>query len=40
MDPRVVAHYAGRVELAHLHPSKREALIARWGQAAARQGPA
>lgn len=37
MDPRVVAHYAGRVELAHLHPSKREALIARWGKVAAAQ---
>lgn len=32
MDKRVIAHYGGRVELAHLHPPAREKLLARWGK--------
>jgi alkane 1-monooxygenase len=31
MDPRVLAHYDGDVTRAHLHPSKREKLIAKYG---------
>jgi alkane 1-monooxygenase len=33
MDPRVVAHYDGDIARAHLHPPKREKLIARYGAA-------
>lgn len=38
MDPKVVAHYGGDVTLANLQPSKREKLIARWGEYASAQG--
>jgi alkane 1-monooxygenase len=31
MDPRVVAHYAGDVTRANLHPPHRQALLARQG---------
>jgi len=33
MDPRVVAHYDGDITRAHLHPPKREKLIAKYGAA-------
>lgn len=32
MDRRVLAHYGGRLELAHLHPPKQQQLQARWGK--------
>jgi len=31
MDPRVLAHYAGDVNLANIHPPKREEILARYG---------
>ena len=31
MDPRVLAHYEGDVTRAHLHPPKRERLLAKYG---------
>ncbi len=31
MDPKVLAHYDGDITRAHLHPSKREKLLARYG---------
>lgn len=31
MDKRVVAHHGGDLTKAHLHPARREALLARWG---------
>jgi alkane 1-monooxygenase len=34
MDPRVLAHYEGDVSRAHLHPPKREKLLAKYGAAA------
>ncbi|TXS39796.1 alkane 1-monooxygenase [Streptomyces sp. OR43] len=34
MDPRVVAHYEGDVTRANIQPSKREALLSRYGHAA------
>ncbi|QKW09791.1 alkane 1-monooxygenase [Streptomyces sp. NA04227] len=33
MDHRVIAHYDGDVRRANIHPSKREALLARYGSA-------
>ena len=33
MDPKVVAHYDGDITRAHLHPSKREKLLARYAAA-------
>jgi alkane 1-monooxygenase len=46
MDRRVVAHHGGDLSGAHLHPPRREALLARWSQrpdaapaAAATEGP-
>jgi alkane 1-monooxygenase len=33
MDPRVLAHYDGDITRAHLHPPKREKLIAKYGVA-------
>ncbi|CAN5567889.1 alkane 1-monooxygenase [soil metagenome] len=31
MDPKVVAHYGGDLTLANVHPRRREAVLARWG---------
>lgn len=36
MDPKVVAHHGGDLGEAHLHPRRREALLARWSQDTAR----
>ena len=31
MDPRLVEHYEGEVELANIQPRKREKILARYG---------
>ena len=34
MDPRVLAHYDGDITRANIQPSKRRAVLARYGAAA------
>ena len=36
MDKKVLAHYDGDISRANLHPSKRQALLARYGHGTAR----